>query len=43
MAWIELIFAVPAVFLGFALVHDFFAGLSDEKLWSDPAIDERVR
>jgi hypothetical protein len=36
-----LVLAVPAGFLLFALIHDFFAGLADERLWSDPGLDDR--
>lgn len=41
MAWLQVVLAVPVSFLLFALVHDFLAGLSDERVWSDPARDER--
>ncbi len=41
MAWLQLVLAIPVGFLLFALIHDFFAGLADEKLWSDPVEDRR--
>lgn len=41
MGWVQIVLAVPVAFLVFALVHDFFAGLADERLWSDPALEER--
>ncbi|MGQ0678293.1 MAG: hypothetical protein ACT4OM_01300 [Actinomycetota bacterium] len=41
MSWIQVVLAVPAIVLAVALVHDFFAGLADERLWADPATDDR--
>jgi hypothetical protein len=40
MTWIQLAIAVPALLLVAALVHDFLAGLGEERLWSDPAIGD---
>lgn len=36
--WILL--AVPLTLLTVALVHDFLAGLGEDRLWSDPALDD---
>jgi hypothetical protein len=41
LGWVQIVLAVPAAFLVFALIHDFFAGLADERLWNDPAVEER--
>lgn len=43
MSWVLMVATVPAALLVLALVHDFFAALSDERLWSDPALQERTR
>jgi hypothetical protein len=40
MGWIQLLLAVPVGFVIVALVHDFFAGLSEERLWSDPYLED---
>lgn len=40
MSWVALAVAVPVAFLMVALVHDFFAGLSEERLWSDPYLED---
>ena len=42
MSWLSLILAVPAGFLLFALIHDFFAGLSDERVWGEFGPEERI-
>jgi hypothetical protein len=41
VAWWQLLLAIPAGLLVFALIHDFFAGLADERLWSDPGLEDR--
>jgi hypothetical protein len=40
MSWIQMAIALPALALVVALVHDFLAGLGEERLWSDPAVDD---
>ena len=40
MSWIQIAIVVPAVLLVVALVHDFFAGLGEERLWSDPIVND---
>lgn len=40
MSWIQITFAIPAALLFVALVHDFLAGLGEERLWSDPIADD---
>jgi hypothetical protein len=40
MSWVQVVLAVPVAFLMVALVHDFFAGLGEERLWSDPYRDD---
>jgi hypothetical protein len=40
MSWIQVAIALPALALVVVLVHDFLAGLAEERLWSDPAFDD---
>lgn len=40
MVWIYLALAVPIVLLMIALVSDFFAGLDEQRQWSDPALTD---
>ena len=40
MTWVQLLIALPVAWLVTALVADFFAGLSEQRLWSDPAVDD---
>jgi hypothetical protein len=40
MSWLQVVLAVPVAFLVVALIHDFFAGLGEERLWSDPYLDD---
>ena len=40
MSWIQAVLAIPVAFIVAALIHDFFAGLGEERLWSDPALDD---
>lgn len=40
MSWIQIAISLPAMALVVALVHDFLAGLGEERLWSDPAVDD---
>jgi hypothetical protein len=40
MSWIQITLAIPAALLAAALVHDFFAGLGEERQWSDPAVND---
>lgn len=40
MTWIQLAIAIPAAFFIWTLVRDFFAGLGEDRLWSDPEQDE---
>ena len=40
MSWIQVTIALPSIALVVALVHDFLAGLGEERLWSDPALDD---
>lgn len=36
MSWIQLLLAVPLALVAVALVHDFMAGLGEERLWGRP-------
>jgi hypothetical protein len=40
MTWIQVAIAIPAAFFVWTLVRDFFAGLGEERLWSDPESEE---
>ena len=40
MSWIQMILAIPVALIVAALIHDFLAGLGEERLWSDPAFDD---
>jgi hypothetical protein len=40
MTALQLILSLPASLLVLALVRDFFAGLAEERIWSDPARDD---
>ncbi len=40
MSWVQAVWAIPVGFVLVALVHDFFAGLAEERLWSDPYLDD---
>ncbi len=40
MGWLQVIVAIPVALMAIALIHDFFAGLGEERLWSDPALDD---
>ena len=40
MSWLQVILAVPVAFLIVALIHDFFAGLGEERLWNDPYLED---
>lgn len=37
MTTLQILMSIPAAALGIALIRDFFAGLSEERLWGDPA------
>lgn len=40
MTWVHLTLAIPIALLMVALVHDFFSGLDEQRLWSDPAVED---
>lgn len=40
MTFIHVLLAIPAAFFIWTLVRDFFAGLDEERLWSDPERDQ---
>ncbi len=40
MSWVQVVVAIPVAFLLVALIHDFFAGLEEERLWSDPYLED---
>lgn len=40
MSWMQVLVAVPVVLLAVVLVHDFMAGLSEERLWGPPFPDD---
>ena len=40
MTWIQFALAIPAAFFAWTLVRDFRAGLSEERLWGDPELEE---
>lgn len=40
MTWIQVALVVPAAFFVWTLVRDFLAGLGEDRLWSDPELDE---
>ena len=40
MSWIYLVITVPLALAVAALVHDFLSGISEERVWADPAIDD---
>jgi hypothetical protein len=42
MSWMQVLIAVPVVLLAVVLVHDFLAGLSEERLWGRPFPDEEA-
>jgi hypothetical protein len=40
MSFIQMALLIPAALLVVALVHDFLAGLGEERLWSDPVAQD---
>lgn len=42
MSITQLAIAGPAALVMWILARDFFAGLSEERLWSDPALDKQL-
>lgn len=39
---LQLILSLPTALLATALIQDFFAGLADDRIWSEPASDDSV-
>lgn len=40
MSFIQMALVIPAALLVAALIHDFLAGLGEERLWSDPVAND---
>ena len=40
MSWMQVLIAVPVALLIVVLIHDFMAGLGEERLWGLPVPDE---
>lgn len=40
MMWVYVALAVPVALLMVVLAHDFSAGLDEERLWSDPVVED---
>jgi hypothetical protein len=40
MGWFQAIGFLAGALVGFALIRDFLAGLGQERIWSDPDLDE---
>ena len=40
MGLIQLVVAIPVALVLVALIHDFIAGLGEERLWSDPYLED---